>query len=383
MSSPTVVFLLALTIRACASLLTVRPSTLAHTKRANAVNCRMLQHLRHRVSVQTTMMLALLAIAGSSACSRKDTPPQGPVIPEPEPQSDPSMPKDIKAFYFGHSLLAGQSASPNYHIPYNIGIFAAAKGHSYDTHGQLGWGTPLVEHWKWSSDKLADGPQGFASENKPPFYAGRNGKAELAAGGYNVVVFTDVNGNARGGKQGPVVDALIGLIQLAREKDQKALAVLYSVWNELPVEQQGDLEAVKKWRDQTLSELRWWENVADTVNTNAPSARLRLVPVSTVFAELAWDAANGRIPGGAEPLATKTLFSDEVHGSSIAYYAAAAALYGVIFKESPLGATAEQVQGSVSGATVDYKLPSAETARYIQQRAYEIVRDYPRAGVPR
>jgi hypothetical protein len=323
----------------------------------------MLQHLRHRASVQTTFMLALLTVACSGACSRKDTPPQGPVIPEPEPPSDPSVQKDIRAFYFGHSLLAGQSASPNYHIPYNIGIFAAAKGHSYDTHGQLGWGTPLVEHWKWRSDKLSDGPQGFASENKPPFYAGRNGKAELAAGGYNVVVFTDVNGNARGGKQGPVVDALLGLIQLAREKDQKTLAVLYSVWNELPVEQQGDREAVKKWRDETLSELRWWENVADTVNTNAPSARLRLVPVSTVFAELAWDA--------------------EVHGSSIAYYAAAAALYAVIFKESPLGATTEQVQATVSGATVDYKLPSAETARYIQQRAYEIVRDYPRAGVPR
>ncbi|HTU61140.1 MAG TPA: hypothetical protein VMF89_21950, partial [Polyangiales bacterium] len=155
------------------------------------------------------------------------------------------------------------------------------------------------------------------------------------------------------------------------------------VWNELPVEQQADREAVKKWRDQTLSELRWWENVADTVNTNAPSARLKLVPVSAVFAELAWDAANGRVPGGAEPLAAKALFIDEVHGSSIAYYAAAAALYTVIFKESPLGATAEQVQGTVSGATVDYKLPSAETARYIQQRAYEIVSDYARAGVPR
>jgi hypothetical protein len=330
-------------------------------------------------------MLALLLVA----CSRKDAAEtggpsqQGAVIPEPEPASEPNQPQSIKAYYFGHSLLAGQSASPNYHIPYNIGLFAAAKGHSYDTHGQLGWGTPLVEHWKWSSDKLSEGPAGFASENKPPFYAGRNGKAELSGGGYNVVAFTDVNGNARGGKQGPVEDALVGFIQLARATDPKTLAYFYSVWNELPVEDQSDRAAVKKWRDATLSELRWWENVADAVNTKAPSARLRLVPVSAVFAELVLDAANGKIPGGAVPLAAKALFIDEVHGSSIAYYAAAAALYSAIFREPPLEAASEQVRGTVGGANVDYALPSTETARYIQKRAYEIVRDYPRAGLPR
>ena len=338
--------------------------------------------------VRTLLTLAWVVCTCSSACSRKDAadsdaPPQTAVIPEPEPASDPSVSQNIKAFYFGHSLLAGQTASPNYHIPYNIGIFAAARGHSYDTHGQLGWGTPLVEHWKWSSDKLADGPQGFASENKPPFYAGRNGKAELSAGGYNVVGFTDVNGNARGAKQGPVVDALLGFIKLARAKDPKTRALFYSVWNELPVAQQGNRDAVKKWRDQTLSELRWWENVTDTVNTKSPSARLRLVPVSAVFAELALDAANGRIPAGAAPLTTKALFIDEVHGSPIAYYAAAAALYTAIFREPPPPAASEQIRGTVSGATVDYTLPSVETARYIQKRAYEIVRDYPRAGLPR
>ena len=350
----------------------------------------MLQRWRSWTRARTPWLLRALMLALSLvACSRKggteqaDAPqaPSGSAIPEPDPLGDPSVPKEIKAFYFGHSLLAGQKASPDYHVPYNIGIFAAAKGHRYETHGQLGWGTPLVEHWKWRSDKLADGPLGFASENKPPFYAGRNGKAELSEGGYNVVVFTDVNGNARGGEQDPVVDALLGFIQLARAKDPKARAYLYSVWNELPVEDQADRTAVKKWRDATLSELRWWENVADTVNTKAPSARLRLVPVSAVFAELVWDAINGKVPGAGAPLEAKALFIDEVHGSSIAYYAAAAALYAAIFKESPLGATAEQVHGAFAGAKVDYTLPSAETARYIQQRAYEIVRGFPRAGL--
>jgi hypothetical protein len=350
----------------------------------------MLQYLRtwagadRSALVRRVLVLALLLVA----CSRRDgdapsAQGQGPVIPEPEPPSDPNQPKSIKAFYFGHSLLAGQTASPNYHIPYNIGIFASAKGHRYDTHGQLGWGTPLVEHWKWSSDRLAEGPQGFASENKPPFYPGRNGKAELSEGGYNAVVFTDVNGNARGGKQGPVVDALLGFIQLARAKDPKTIAVFYSVWNELPVADQSNRAAVKKWRDETLSELRWWENVTDAVNAKSPLARLRLVPVSAVFAELAWDAANGKVPGGAAPLATKALFIDEVHGSSMAYYAGAAALYGALFREPPLPATTAQVRGTVNGAEIDYALPSVETARYIQKRAYEIVHEYPRAGLPR
>ena len=180
-----------------------------------------------------------------------------------------------------------------------------------------------------------------------------------------------------------MVDALLGFIRLSRANNPNTRALFYSVWNELPVEQQGDRAAVKRWRDETLSELRWWQSVTDTVNAKSPAARLRLVPVSAVFAELVWDAANGRVPGAAAPLSAKALFIDEVHGSPIAYYAAAAALYSAIFRQSPLGATAEQVRGSVGGARVDYALPSAETARYLQQRAYEIVRGYPRAGLPR
>ena len=81
---------------------------------------------------------------------------------------------------------------------YDVGIFAAARGRAYDTHGQLGWGTPIAAHWAWNGDDLAAGPLGFARENHAPFYVGHNGKAELARGDYNVVVFTDVNGNARG-----------------------------------------------------------------------------------------------------------------------------------------------------------------------------------------
>jgi hypothetical protein len=344
--------------------------------------------LRHQALLLT---LALL----SGACSRtkdddgaaqggpisnthappKSEPPQS----HPAANSDTNQPKNVKAFYFGHSLLAGSKASLNYHIPYNMGLFAAAKGHAYDTHGQLGWGTPLVAHWQWDSDRLAEGPPGFATENHAPFYAGRNGKAELSTGGYNVVVFTDVNGNARGEKQGPTVDALLGLIKLARVHDPHALAVFYSVWNELPVEGQEDRAAVRKWRDETLSELRWWEGVADSANAKA--GRLLLVPVSAVFAELVWDAANGRVPGNGTPLEAKAFFIDAVHGTPMTYYAAAAALYTAIFRESPPSATSEVVRGVVNSASVDYVLPSTQTAHYIQQRAFEIVSGYPRAGV--
>jgi hypothetical protein len=313
-------------------------------------------------------------ISNTHALPHSELPPSHPAA-----NSDTNEPKNVKAFYFGHSLLAGSKASPNYHIPYDIGLFAATKGHRYETHGQLGWGTPLEAHWKWDSDRLADGPPGFASENHAPFYAGRNGKSELSAGGYNVVVFTDVNGHARGEKQGPTVAALVGLIKLARAQDAHALAVLYSVWNELSVEAQKDRAAVKKWRDETLAELRWWEGVADAAK--AKSDRLLLVPVSVVFAELVWDAANGRVPGQGAALEAKAFFLDEVHGTPLAYYAAAAALYSAIFREPSPSATTELVRGSVGGATVDFGLPSTQTAQYIQQRAFEIVRDYPRAGV--
>lgn len=278
----------------------------------------------------------------------------------------------VKAFYFGHSLLAGMQASPNYHIPYNIGVFAAARGHAYEAHGQLGWGTPIAAHWAWNSDQLAEGPLGFERENHAPFYTGRNGKAELASGDYNVVVFTDVNGNARGADTAPVAGAIAGLIQIARKRVPNVRAVLYSCWNELPVEEQRDRAAVARWRDATWTELQWWESVADAVDAAVGGEPLLFVPVSAVIAELALDAANGGLGKGLD---ARALFVDEVHGTPMTYYAAAAALYTAIFRESPRGVTTDIVHGE----QVDYRLPSPEVAAHIQQRAFDIVRTYPRA----
>lgn len=286
--------------------------------------------------------------------------------------------QSVKAFYFGHSLLAGSGASPSYHIPYDVGIFAAASGRAYEAHGQLGWGTPIAAHWAWNSDDLAAGPLGFARENHAPFYVGGNGKAELARGGYNLVVFTDVNGNARGAEQGPVVAAIVGFIRIARARDPHALAILYSCWNELPVAQQSERAAVEKWRDATLAELGWWESVADAVQAQTGSERMLLVPVSALLAELALAAANGGMPG----LDARAFFTDDVHGTPLTYYAAAAALYSAIYREPPPAATSSRVHGSVSGAVVDVTLPSVQAAAYVQQRAFDLVRAYPRAGFP-
>jgi hypothetical protein len=297
--------------------------------------------------------------------------------------TDVTQSKAVKAYYFGHSLLAGSGASPNYHIPYNIGLLAGAKGYPYEAHGQLGWGTPLTAHWEWDSSELAQGPQGFTTENHAPFYPGRNGKAELARGGYNWVVFTDVNGNARGGRQGPVVEALVGFVELARKQQPNAQAILYSCWNELPVADQVDKVAVKAWRDATLSELKWWEGVADKANAElGSSAPLLLVPVSAVIAELALDAANGLIQGESGPLPVSALFVDAVHGTPLTYYAAANALYTAMYREPPTAASEAAVKGSVGGVAVDYALPSLRAAQYIQQRAASIVREYARSRVP-
>lgn len=324
--------------------------------------------------------LGLAAVfAVTCACGGKAKPqPAASESTAPVPKLD-----SVKAFYFGHSLLAGSHASPNYHVPYNIGIFAAAKGHAYETHGQLGWGTAIKAHWDWKSDDLNAGPMGFAGENHAPFYPGRNGKAELAAGAYNVVVFTDVNGNAKGARKDPTVDALVSFIELARKQNANALPVLYSCWNELPQADQVKPAAVAAWRNETLSELRWWEGVVDAVNAEIAAPRMLLVPASALIAEIASDAVNGRIPGDNAPKDARALFSDDVHGTPMTYYAVAAALYSAIFQESPLGATTETVKGSIGGVTVEYDLPSARVATYLQQRAYDVVRNYPRAGFPR
>jgi hypothetical protein len=286
-------------------------------------------------------------------------------------------PRSVKAYYFGHSLLAGNGASPHHHLPYNVGVFALAKGHTYATHGQIGWGTAITAHWGWSSDDLDEGPAGFANENKAPFYAGHNGKKELQSG-YDFVVFTDVNGNAYGAEKTPVVNALVGFVNLARQSNPGTQAILYSCWNS--VQNRQSTAAISAWRDATQAQLGWWEGVADAVNERISDPPMLLVPVSVVVAQVALDAANGALPGVAN---ASELFSDDVHGTSATYYAAGASVFTSMFQQSPVGATSADIKATVSGADVDYSLPSAQAATQIQQRAFEIVSAYPRAGYNR
>ncbi|MDD9945469.1 MAG: hypothetical protein OXU20_30775 [Myxococcales bacterium] len=302
---------------------------------------------------------------------------------EPEDtEPEDTEPQSVTAFYFGHSLLAYARADPNFHIPYNTGVFASAAGHEYETHGQLGWGTSIEAHWAWDSDDLGEGPAGFdQGENHPPFYAGRNGKAELASGEYNFVVFTDSNGHAyeQGAAKGPVVSALVNFIRLAREHNPETEAMLFSCWNEIFPDEQADPSAVAYWRDSTLAELAWWEAVTDQVNAQLEGPDMLLVPVSVVIAELAVDAAYGELGS----LDATDLFEDEAHGTETTYYAAGAAVFAAMFQQSPVGLTDEFIYWTPDGTAVDYALPSASVAAHVQELALSIVQDYPRAGFHR
>lgn len=267
--------------------------------------------------------------------------------------------KRVKAFYIGHSLLVGNT-HPNFHIPYNVGLFAAASGHTYETHGQIGWGTALSEHWEWQNDNLAGGPNGFEKENLSPFYAGRNARQELASGEYNLLVFTDVNGNARGEDPTRTIKAALGFIRLARKANPDLRAVLYSCWN--GVEDPTELSAVQAWRDATYREFAWWQDVTRQVNARLRGPDMLLAPVSKIVAELTLEAAQGKLPRVA---GAKEVLPDGVHPKELGYYAAAATIFATAFQEPVVGKLGQRVAGTVSGARVDYELPAAVVKRVL------------------
>ena len=305
-----------------------------------------------------------------------------------EPQSRDSA--AAKVFFFGHSLVG-------HDMPQMIGAFARARGKGYAVNGQVGFGTPLLSHWRWEG-AFDSGfvPVGFSAELPSSLLFDMEGKAALRTGSYDVIVLTESNGFVSGSPGdwsdfcdpdnefgGCSIEMATNLVRLARMHNGSVRPLLYANWKGFN-ETGGTVDG---WLADIANNRGWWENVADQVE--AALARegvrgppVRVIPVATILARIVEQARDGEL--AALGLADHTpLFSDEVHLTSLGFYVVALAHYAAIYRDSPIGlpTAVDVVTGDKASRVTDGFTVDAALASHFQQVVWDVLEGYARSGV--
>jgi hypothetical protein len=308
-------------------------------------------------AVATAGLLVLVAVF---ALRYREPPLDGPAEP------DPSIGKPVEqasVFFVGHSLIGSD-------MPQMIATFAQARGKRYEAHGQLGWGTSLLEHWRWDGVMDGDAPGGFKTDNRQPFYAG-DAKTQLASGRYDVLILIEANGNV-GGRLRKTVDSAAELVSLARAKNPHLRAYVYAGWPD-----RSTTPSLAAWRQQVSAAVRWCEDVARGINSAVAGPDVGVIPGGAILAEITEAAEAGQLPGVAR---AEQLFLDTVHPSHLGFYAIALAHYATIFRDDPTGlpAATRTEAGKPAQPT-----PGDAAAARMQAIVWEFLRKYPRAAIVR
>jgi hypothetical protein len=280
----------------------------------------------------------------------------------PAPHFQSSGPvSSASIFFFGHSLVGND-------LPAMVCSLAAARGRSCVTHGQLGWGTSLRSHQSWNGKLDKSAPLGFEADNRPPLFIGE-GKAQVATGNYDVLVLTESNGHTGGDGKETVASAL-SLIKRAQQANPALRVFLYANW--LDRAEPEFKKSLAQWQAITERDIRWWEDVAQRVNTQLGRPTVRVVPGGPVLAAVTRAIEQGKLPG----VSIDDLFRDTVHVSDRGFYVLALLHYAVIFGDSPHGLPT-QTRGE-KGPAESFSPANAAT---IQAIVSEYLAHYPWSGL--
>jgi hypothetical protein len=304
----------------------------------------------------TTIVLLTTALSCHGRAAMKSSAAQAPRVPI----------SSARVFYFGHSLVGRD-------LPVMIGSFAKARGKTWMSQGQIGWGTSLRAHYEWDGNFDKNAPNGFARDSQGrPFFAGE-GKAQLQTGRYDAMVITESSGHVRGNGD-ETVNYATRLVRLARKANPTIRVFLYSNWLD-----RKDSPTEDAWRAQTESDIKWWERVADRVSEQIEGPDLFVIPGGPILARVTREAAQGKLPG----LSVNDFFRDNeggvkdtIHLNDRGFYVMALAHYASIMRDSPVGLPVETLTEDGPAETL-----SPENAARVQGIVWDMLKAYPRAGV--
>lgn len=259
----------------------------------------------------------------------------------------------LRVFHLGHSLVGRD-------MPAMLAQLAG-PGHGYDS--QLGWGSFLREHWE------PDVPvKGFESENAHPRY--RDAHEAVGSGDYDAVVLTEAVEIRDAIRYFTPHDYLRKWAVKARETNPETRVYLYEIWHQLDDEEgwleRLDRDLARYWEGQILARALAYEDVTRPIH---------VIPAGQVMAAFV-RAVEAR--GGVGPIGTRAdLFSDDIHFNDYGAYLVALTHYAVLYGRSPVGLPHALTRADGSPADD----PGPEAARLMQEAVWEVVTDYPPAGV--
>lgn len=277
------------------------------------------------------------------------------------PGAAPASNASLRAFYFGHSLV-------DQDMPRMVGSLAKARGKMLVSHGQLGWGASLKSHYHWNGRFDEAAPLGFVDENRGrPFFAGE-GKAQIGAGGYDVLVLAECKESTPAEAEETVAYAT-RLVALARQANPAIRVFLYASWRD-----RREFADDDAWRSMMESTIRWWEDVADRVNAATAGPDVFVLPGGPILAQVTREAALGKLPG----LRVDDLFrgDDGLHLSDRGFYVIALMHYAAMFRDTPVGLPVETETEDGPAEPL-----SKQSAARIQELVWEHLTRYPRAGI--
>ena len=273
------------------------------------------------------------------------------------PLSAPEGP--LRVYHLGHSLV-GQD------MPAMLAQLAAV-GHSYES--QLGWGTPLRDHWEPDLEV-----NGFDASNDHPRY--RDAREAVGSGEYDAVVLTEMV---------EITDAIAYHASakyaalwagLATQARSDARVYLYETWHHTN-DPKGWLARI----DADLEE-QWLGRILYPA-LGSDGAPLYLIPAGQVMAAFVRAV---EVDGGVDGITqAQDLFAtqddgtpDTIHFNDLGAYLVALTHYAVLYHRAPEGLpfALKRADGS------DADAPGPQAARLMQRVVWDVVRALPQTGVP-
>ena len=309
--------------------------------------------LTRRTLLGTGLLAALAAGATRLVGLRRDR------LAEALYDSPPDAPAGpLSVYHLGHSLVGRDMPA----------MLAQLAGAGHDYHSQLGWGTPLRDHWE------PDLPiNGFETENAHPRF--RDARAAIASGQYDAVVLTEMVELRDALRYHESARYLATWAEAARAANPAVRLYLYETWHHL--------DDPAGWLDRIDADLpALWEGKLMLPAAARADAPIWIIPAGQALAAVARavEAAGGvgtltrredlfaRTPEGGQ---------DTIHLSDQGSYLVALVHYATLYHRSPLDLPAALLRADGSPADA----PDPEAAELMQRLAWDVVRAYPKTGV--
>ena len=270
----------------------------------------------------------------------------------------PLAPPDgpMRTFHLGHSLVGRDMPA----------MLAQLAGHAYES--QLGWGTPLRDHW--DPDRTI---AGFGPENDHPRF--RDARAAVGSGDYDAVVMTEMVELRDAIRYHDSATTLARWAELARAANPEVRLYLYETWHHL--------DDPAGWATRIAQDLPglWKAGVLHPAIAASGQA-IHLVPGGQVLAAfVARIEAEGGIDGIARAAdlfaVTPEGTPDTIHLNDLGAYLVALTHYAVLYHRDPTGLPHALTRADGTPA----RAPAAEAARAMQAVVWDVVTRHPETGV--